>query len=323
MKAFVLGAGLGTRLQPLTEWLPKPMVPVFHRPLIAYAFDHLRASFPQLDGFVVNTHHFPEAYASAFPEECHAGLPIAFRHEPVLLETAGGIANVADLLGGERFIVYNGDILTDMPLESLMEGHERSGHEVTLLLRSRGPGLHIGLDDATGGVRDIRGMLGFPVEQRYQFTGVYVVEPAFLDRLTPGKKESVIPIFLEMIRQGGLLGGVVEDRGQWWDLGDAATYLAVHREIPQTPGFPAYGPQPASWKHVVSTAQVDSTASIASEVVIGPSAEVGAGAVVEDAVLWPGARVGAGAHVTGEVIRGDRATHYAHFFDDVEGEGRP
>ncbi|MGY8689607.1 MAG: sugar phosphate nucleotidyltransferase, partial [Verrucomicrobiales bacterium] len=130
MKAFVLGAGLGTRLQPLTEWLPKPMVPVYHRPLISYAFNHVR-SLPDLEGYVVNTHHYPEAYTAAFPESAYNGLPIAFRHEPILLETAGGIANIADLLGRERFLVYNGDILSDIPLAPLLEAHERGGHEVT------------------------------------------------------------------------------------------------------------------------------------------------------------------------------------------------
>ena len=133
MKAFVLGAGLGTRLQPLTEWLPKPMVPVYHRPLISYAFDHLK-SVEDIDGFIVNTHHYPEAYTAAFPNKTYGGLPIEFRHEPVLLETAGGIANIADLLGNEPFLVYNGDILSDIPLEPLLVQHRESKNEVTLLL---------------------------------------------------------------------------------------------------------------------------------------------------------------------------------------------
>ncbi|HYF36671.1 MAG TPA: sugar phosphate nucleotidyltransferase, partial [Prosthecobacter sp.] len=110
-KAFVLGAGLGERLRPLTDQLPKPLIPVFHRPLITYAFDHLIAA--GVEELVVNTHHLPEAYAHEFPNRRYRGLPIHFRHEaPVRLETAGGIANVQDLLGDEPFIVYNGDILT-------------------------------------------------------------------------------------------------------------------------------------------------------------------------------------------------------------------
>ena len=64
MKAFVLGAGLGTRLRPLTDRLPKPMIPVWNKPLIAWAFDHLIAS--GFTDFMVNTHHLPEAYEAAF-----------------------------------------------------------------------------------------------------------------------------------------------------------------------------------------------------------------------------------------------------------------
>jgi NDP-sugar pyrophosphorylase family protein len=100
-KAFVLGAGLGERLRPLMAQLPKPLIPVFHRPLITYAFDHLLQV--GIKDFVVNTHHIPEAYAQAFPDGSYRGSAISFRNEsPVRLETAGGIANVRDLLNEDR-----------------------------------------------------------------------------------------------------------------------------------------------------------------------------------------------------------------------------
>lgn len=317
MKAFVLGAGLGTRLQPLTEWLPKPLVPVYHRPLINYAFDHLKASIPKLEGWVVNTHHCPEAYEAAFPQGTCGELPIAFRHEPVLLETAGGIANVADLLEGDRFMVYNGDILGDLPLEGLIASHQREGNEVTLLLRSQGPGLHIGLQHGSQRIVDIRGMVGNAVDQHYQFTGIYLVEGAFLERLTPGKKESVIPIFLDMIRRGDGLGGWVEDRAHWWDLGDESTYRRVHADLPLT-GFPRYDPK-RLWRAVDPSATLDPSAFMAPDVVVGPGSSVGAGARLEDAVLWPGAQVDAKEQVRGRVVRGERAFHFKHFFPSADG----
>src|SRR6478752_4480883 len=108
--AFVLGAGLGTRLKSLTAHRPKPLIPVINKPLIAYAFDHLLAH--GIERFVVNTHWKSEVYDREFPEASYAGAPIAFRDEqPQVLETAGGIKNVQDLIGGEPFIVYDGDIL--------------------------------------------------------------------------------------------------------------------------------------------------------------------------------------------------------------------
>src|SRR3979411_2705743 len=95
-QAFSPGAGLGTRLRPLTDDLPKPLVPIFQKPLITFAFDHL--IYLGIPKFFVNTHHRPERFAEAFAGSTYRDRHIEFRHEPVLLETAGGIANIADLL---------------------------------------------------------------------------------------------------------------------------------------------------------------------------------------------------------------------------------
>ena len=93
-QAFILGAGLGTRLRALTESLPKPLIPVYQKPLITYAFDHLIDV--GIDQFMINTHHCPDEYGTAFPDASYRGASLAFRNEADLLETAGGIANIAD-----------------------------------------------------------------------------------------------------------------------------------------------------------------------------------------------------------------------------------
>src|SRR4051794_9708161 len=181
MVAFVLGAGLGTRLRPLTEVRPKPLIPVCNRPLIEYAFDHLASI--GAERFVVNTHWLPEVYTELFPDAQYDGKPIVFRHEPDILETAGGIKNVEDLLRGETFAVYNGDILTDLPLAPALAAHRARGNEVTLVLRSKDGPLQLSLDEKSGAISDISGKLGSPPSPRYLFTGVYFVEPAFLQRI--------------------------------------------------------------------------------------------------------------------------------------------
>jgi mannose-1-phosphate guanylyltransferase len=282
-QAFVLGAGLGERLRPLTDQLPKPLIPVFHQPLITYAFDHLMAA--GVHEFVVNTHHLPEAYSRAFPEGSYRGAPIAFRHEaPVRLETAGGIANVRDLLRDEPFIVYNGDILTNLPLEPLIRSHEEEGNLVTLALRSSGPALHIGYDDATGRVTDIRNKLGTGNNGTHLFTGIYICSPEFHDWLTPGKVESVIPIFLKMIEQGG----------HWWDLGSRAAYLEAHNALHQ---------QGETAPAISAKARIDSAAVLRGLNVIGDDAVVENGAEIEDCILWPGACVSTGARLKRCIIR--------------------
>ena len=314
-KAFVLGAGLGERLRPLTDQLPKPLIPVFHRPLITHAFDHLIAA--GVGEFVVNSFHLPQEYERAFPDSTWRGCPVRVRQEvPIRLETAGGIANVRDLLDGdEPFFVYNGDILTDLPLAPLMREHTESGNLVTLALRSNGPALHIGFDPLSGKLTDIRNKLGTGNEGSHLFTGIYLVNPAFFEYLTPGKKESVIPIFLKLIEEGRRIGGVVLDDGHWWDLGNRTSYLEAHRAIAQMSTFPAYGP--ASHSLVSGQALVAAGAQLTGVNIIGPGAMVETGAHVEDSILWPGATVASGAILKNCVVRSGVCASGVHVDADL------
>jgi len=224
--AFILGAGMGTRLRPLTVHRPKPLLPVGGRPLITYAMDHCLSI--GVERFIVNTHHCAEAYEEAFPGRHWRGRPIAFRHEPVLLDTAGGLKNIEDLLDPEETIlVYNGDILSDLPLEALVEAHKGEEREVTLALRSEGPIRNVCLD-ATSRICDLRNLLGNPGVRHCLFTGIYVVERRFLRRLARGRIESVVPVFAGMIRESpGSVASVVIDGGAWQDVGDVETYVRI------------------------------------------------------------------------------------------------
>ncbi|CAN5913502.1 NDP-sugar synthase [soil metagenome] len=291
-KAFVLGAGLGTRLKLLTDQLPKPLIPVFHRPLITYAFDHLMGE--GIKEFIVNTHHLPQCYEEAFPDRTYKGAPLTFRHEPVLLETAGGIANIADLVPDDSFMVYNGDILTDLPLAPLIEAHQACRHLVTLVLRSTGPAQHIAFDPKSGRVTDIRNRLNTGKDGSHQFTGIYAVHPEFLKHLTPGKIESVIPIFLKLIEEGASIGGVVVDEGFWWDLGDRDSYLDAHATLLKN--HPATVP-------VSLRATIDPGAHLKGLNVISEGAIVEEGATLEDCILWPGAHVRKDARLQRCIVR--------------------
>jgi hypothetical protein len=113
-----------------------------------------------VERFIVNTHHCAAAYAKAFPESRWRGRPILFRYEPVLLNTGGGLKNIEDLLVDDSALwVYNGDILTDLPLQLLLDGHRAGGREVTLALRTTGSPRNVGLD-AQGRICDFRFTLG-------------------------------------------------------------------------------------------------------------------------------------------------------------------
>jgi aminoglycoside/choline kinase family phosphotransferase/dTDP-glucose pyrophosphorylase len=230
--AFILGAGRGMRLRPLTERRPKPLLPVGSRPLITFAMDHCLTV--GIERFVVNTHHCPAAYDEAFPEKSWRGTPILFRHEPVLLDTAGGLKNIEDLLTeDETILIYNGDILSDLPLGRLIAAHMEGGREVTLALRSEGPLRNVALD-ADGAVCDLRGLLGNPGVRLCLFAGIYAVKRSFFRRLVRDKVESVVPVFAEMIRElPGSVDSVVIDEGGWQDIGDPEAYDRVKTSGPR------------------------------------------------------------------------------------------
>lgn len=227
--AFILGAGLGTRLRPLTECIPKPLLPIGGRPIITYAMEHLRDAGVQR--FIINTHHCAEKYEEVFPDKSWQGIPIIFRHEPVLLDTAGGIKNIEDLLADdERLIVYNGDIITNLPLGPLIARHFELKTPVTLALRSRGPLTNVNIDSG-GFICDMRDALHNPGVRSCLFAGIYIMETAFLERLAAGKIESIVLPLIESIGDNPRsVGGIVQDDGFWYDLGTIDEYNKLSRQ---------------------------------------------------------------------------------------------
>jgi aminoglycoside/choline kinase family phosphotransferase/dTDP-glucose pyrophosphorylase len=231
--AFILGAGLGTRLRPLTDACPKPLLTVGERPIITYAMDHLIAA--GIERFIINIHHRADMYHRVFPDKQWRGIPIIFRHEPVLLDTAGGLKNIEDLLDADdTILVYNGDVIADMPLKPLMDTHFTKQKEVTLALRSSGSPLNVNINDL-GDVCDLRHTLGDPGLKRCLFTGIYVVEKSFLRRLEAGRIESVISAFIEMIKEKpGSVAGVLIDEGRWHDIGSVEEYEKIRTAFLQS-----------------------------------------------------------------------------------------
>ena len=291
MRAFVLGAGLGKRLRPLTDLLPKPLIPVWQRPLITYAFEHLMAL--GADEFVINTHHLPAAYQTAFPAAQYQGAPLHFRFEPTLLETGGGLINVADLLNDGPFAVYNGDILTDLPLKSAWLRHQTEGNLITLVLRSTGQVRNVAFDEETGRVLDLRNALRTDHPNQVQFTGLYFVNPGFFRYLTFGKIESVVEGILRAIIAGEKVGGLVVNEGNWWDLGERESYLEAHA---------AYGKLHPVVK-IHPSAQVAEDVECDESTCIGEGCHVGAGTQLVNTILWPGTEIAAGAELHHCIVR--------------------
>jgi NDP-sugar pyrophosphorylase family protein len=193
------------------------------RPVLTHAMDHLLSV--GVERFIVNTHHRPDVYPEKFPDRHWRGAPIIFRHEPVLLDTAGGLKNIEDLLADDQTILcYNGDVIADLPLGRLLRLHEQKQPEATLVLRSSGPSLNVSLNDR-GEICDLRQALHNPGVQRCLFTGIYAVETSILQHIEAGRTESIISTLIQRIRQRpGSVMGIVIDEGNWQDIGSIEAY---------------------------------------------------------------------------------------------------
>ena len=310
-QAFVLGAGLGTRLRPLTDELPKPLVPIFQKPLITFALDHLIDS--GIRQIFINTHRLPDAFAKEFPESSYAGTPLIFVNEPVLLETGGGIKNIETQLGREPFVTYSGDVLTDIRLQPLIDEHFNRGNDVTLALRKTGLGSAIAFRENR--VVDISNRYGIPGE--YDFANIAVWSPSIFARIPPRQKISFVPILGDWIAQGGKIGGVVLEGGKWFNLGSRAEYFEVHRVISEQGWRPAQA-KGTDWRAPIHpTAVVDPGAKISGCSVIGKNCDVGAGVLLEDTILWPGAQIASKSELIGCIVRAQKSVSGPHRNIDI------
>jgi mannose-1-phosphate guanylyltransferase len=310
-QAFVLGAGLGTRLRPLTDALPKPLIPIFQKPLITFALDHLIGT--GVNKFVINTHRLPELFQSLLSETGYKGYPIRLVHEPDLLETGGGIKNTERDLGTEPFLTYSGDILTDVNLRLLIDEHFRRGNDVTLALRETGLGSDIALRDHR--VVDIANRYGLP--GNLDFANIAVWNSAVFQRIPSNKKISFIPIITDWIAQGGKIGGLVMNDGKWFNIGSRAQYLDVHRTILRDDWKPHYI-KIRDWpERVAKSATVDASAQLHGCSVVGEQCRVGAEVILEDTILWPGAQIASQSQLQGCIVRSQKKARGIHRDTDI------
>ena len=133
MKAMVLAAGFGKRLQPLTRVLPKPMFPVLGRPLLSHTFDILESA--NISDVAINVHHLPNSIINYFKNTPHPGLNLHFSEEERILGTAGGIKKMENFLEDGPFVLINSDIITDIKLDKVIDFHKKNNSKLTLVVR--------------------------------------------------------------------------------------------------------------------------------------------------------------------------------------------
>ena len=311
-QAFVLAAGLGKRLRPLTDDLPKPLIPIFQKPLITFALDHLIAAGVQ--SFVINTHRLPSLFYEFFSGNAYDGHSLTLAHEPDLLETGGGIKNVEGILGKEPFIVYSGDILTDVALEPLIAEHFRVGNDVTMGLRQN-TGLGAGVVMRDGRIVEISTKSN--PKENFDYANISVWNPEIFARIPAKRKISFIPILIDWINQGGTIGGLPLDDGNWFNIGSRKQYLDVHRAISTEHWRPVYVKTRDWAESVAQNAHVDPTAQVRGCSVVGPDCSVGAEAVLEDTILWSNAEIASKSQLHGCIVRSRKKVTGLHRDIDI------
>ena len=283
--AFVLGAGLGTRLRPLTDLVPKPLLPIFGKPIITFVLDHLIAY--GVERFVVNSHHRAEQLRQFFHAGSYRGKEIQLVYETALLETGGGIRNAAALIGDAPFFVYSGDLLTDLDLKRLADAHFSSGCEVTLALRGTGLGTDVSFDAAAGLIVDVRQMLKSGIAGAYDFANVSVWNPAAIAQIPPGQKISFIRALVDWIGRGGKVGGALSEEGAWFNVGNRSEYLRLHRVIARESWRPAYLSDPHWPASIDPDAKVSPGAEISDDSWVGANSLIESAAKLRNAIAWP------------------------------------
>lgn len=316
MRAVVLVGGFGTRLRPLTQHTPKQMLPVVNRPMIERVLAHLAAH--GVDDAVLSLCYRPDAFVDAYPDGVCAGVRLHYAVEPEPLDTAGAIRFAATDAGiSQRFLVVNGDVLTDLDVGALVARHERTGAEGTIAL-------HRVADPSAYGVvpteADGRVIAFIEKPPRHEAptdlinAGTYVLEPSVLERIPAGERINVERVtFPAMAAEGTLYA---HDGDTYWiDAGTPATYLQAQLDLLDgRRGRPEPGVHPgASVSGEVQRSVIGDRCKIAEGATVRSSvilegAVVDPGASVEDSIVGEGATVGAGARVVAGSVLGDHVT---------------
>lgn len=225
MKAMILAAGMGNRMRPLTLHTPKPLLEVGGKPLIVWHIEKLQAI--GIREIVINTAWLGDKLLAALGDGSQFGVKILWSHEGEGLETAGGIINALALLGGEPFILVNGDVWTTMDFAPLMQ--LELGQDLAHLVLVTNPAQHPQGDFTLSAGKCCL----FEQQQQGEnltYSGVAVYSPAMFQGLAAGKR-AMLPLFQQAMRQG--LVSAEKLQGVWVDVGTPERLADLDQQISQ------------------------------------------------------------------------------------------
>lgn len=299
MHAMILCAGLGTRLRPLTDERPKPLIPLSGRPLAAHAIDVL--ADVGVRHLVANAHHLAAQIEPGLRPWAEArGCDLTVSVEPEILGTGGGIRRALPHLGGGDFVVFNGDVFARPDLARALSHHRATNALLTMVLRDDPDATKLGAIEVTDDGRVVR-MLGegpppaVPT-RRCVFTGIYVVSSRVADDL-PAEGCVVRHTLRRLLARGETVSGVVDD-GAWFDLGTPERYASVQFAQVRAQHGGAY---------VSPTARVSPTVRLGGDVYVGDGAVVTGAGALSETIVWDGATVDVPCHraIVGRTTRAE------------------
>lgn len=305
MKAVILAGGAGTRLQPLTTELPKPMVSLLGRPVLEHILLLLRRH--QVTEAAVTLHYHPEAITGYFGDGSAWGMRLHYFYEDTPLGTAGGVRACQDFLGQEDFLVISGDCVSDFDLTDCYRLHRQRQAEATLLLHRVAEPLEYGLvrTDQEGRVLAFVEKPGWGQVFTDQVnTGIYLLSPSVLDLVPEGEPFDFSKnLFPELLRQKRALYGQVP-AGYWRDMGECGSYLqtvedALEGRVKLDMTLPQQSTGVWSAEPVPDSVEVLAPCWIGSDVTLAPWSSIGPHTVLE-----PGSTVGRGCRLRRTVVMG-------------------
>ena len=297
MLAVVLVGGFGTRLRPLTYDVPKPMLPVGHRPMIVQLVERLAPC--GVTDVVLALGFRPEPFAAAFADDRCGDVRIHYAVEPEPLDTGGAIAFAARHVGvDDTFVVANGDIITDLDVGALMAAHRSIGTDATIHLTPVDDPSAFGVveTESDGHVRRfVEKPAPGETDSNLINAGTYVFEPSVLDLVPDGERVSVERVVFPALVADRRLAAMSTD-DYWIDAGRPELYLQANLDI-------VSGRRAVRVDAIEAGADVDEAATI-DDSVVSAGATVAAGAEVRRSLVLPGASIATGARIVDSIVAG-------------------
>ena len=301
MKAFVLAAGLGTRLRPLTDHIPKPLIPILNIPSLFYTLFLLKQA--GIREIICNIHAHADAIKNFIKASDLPGLEISFSEEPVILGTGGGLKKCENLLGTNEFLLVNSDIITDIDFRALLRHHQESGHPGTLTLYATPEASSIGYVGVEDGlVKDFNNRRQTNLVSSFIYTGTAVLSPDIFRFMKAEFSGIVDTGFTGLIDNGGL--GYYQHKGLWMDIGTMQSYWQANIKTASIiNGLAAtmtdmIGMHP----HAISSEAFISPNVEISQSVIGKGCHIGKHCTIRNSVLLPGVEVKTGRTIINAVV---------------------